>query len=298
MTGRNWLSTAERGSILGIRFMVALCGFVGRPAARFVLKFVALYYLLFATQARRASRSFLRRFHARVTLSMIYRHILNFAEVALDRVFLLRGQFELFEVSSNGFEHMRKLREEKRGAILLGAHLGSFEAMRLCAGKREVPINIITYRGNARMLNSVLAAVSPGAQSRFIELTPGDVNSILRVKELIEAGEMVAILGDRAELDAKAVAVDFFGAKARFPSGLFVLAATLRCPVYLTFSIYRSPNRYEFFCESFAEQIELPRGDREAALLDTVQRYAKRLEHYCRMEPGNWFNFYDFWNES
>jgi predicted LPLAT superfamily acyltransferase len=25
------------------------------------------------------------------------------------------------------------------------------------------------------------------------------------------------------------------------------------------------------------------------------QRYADRLEHYCRVAPYNWFNFYDFW---
>jgi predicted LPLAT superfamily acyltransferase len=26
-----------------------------------------------------------------------------------------------------------------------------------------------------------------------------------------------------------------------------------------------------------------------------LKRYAQRLEHYCRMAPYNWFNFYDFW---
>jgi predicted LPLAT superfamily acyltransferase len=24
-------------------------------------------------------------------------------------------------------------------------------------------------------------------------------------------------------------------------------------------------------------------------------RYVERLEHYCRLAPYNWFNFYDFW---
>jgi predicted LPLAT superfamily acyltransferase len=26
-----------------------------------------------------------------------------------------------------------------------------------------------------------------------------------------------------------------------------------------------------------------------------MQRYADRLEHYCRLAPYNWFNFHDFW---
>jgi predicted LPLAT superfamily acyltransferase len=26
-----------------------------------------------------------------------------------------------------------------------------------------------------------------------------------------------------------------------------------------------------------------------------LQAYVARLEHYCRLSPYNWFNFYDFW---
>jgi predicted LPLAT superfamily acyltransferase len=44
--------------------------------------------------------------------------------------------------------------------------------------------------------------------------------------------------------------------------------------------------------------VVLPRKDREAALREHVQRYVERLEHYCRLQPDNWFNFYDFWSKS
>jgi predicted LPLAT superfamily acyltransferase len=29
-----------------------------------------------------------------------------------------------------------------------------------------------------------------------------------------------------------------------------------------------------------------------------MQRYAERLEHYTRIAPYNWFNFYPFWNQA
>ena len=36
-------------------------------------------------------------------------------------------------------------------------------------------------------------------------------------------------------------------------------------------------------------------GERSAAIEQLLRRYAERLEHYCRLAPYNWFNFYDFW---
>jgi predicted LPLAT superfamily acyltransferase len=294
---RTWLSAAEPGSVLGIRFLVVLCTLFGRAVARAALRPIVLYYVLLQASARRSSRQYLQRTLGRATWPMIYRHFLSFAEVALDRFFLLRGQFHRFQFGSDGFEHLKKLHAERRGAILLGAHVGSFEAMRLIADSRSVPINVITYRGNARMLNAVLQSINPGAVGRFVELAPGDVTSVLRIRDLIEAGELVAILGDRVDLDSNAVVADFFGAKARFPGSLYALAAVLGCPIYLTFSIYRAPNRYDCYCEPFAEKVELRRGHRDQGIAEYVQRYAQRLEYYCRLEPGNWFNFFDFWGD-
>ena len=290
-----WLGTEETGTIIGMRFLVLLCTVFGRGVARAALKPAILYYLIFARTARASSRDWFQRVCGSVSLGMIYRQFLNFAEVALDRVFLLKGELHKLQWGSQGFEQLKALHAEKRGALLLGAHIGSVEAMRLIADNRSLPVNVITYRGNARKLNAVLKSINPGATGRFIELSPGDVSAVLRVRELIEAGELVAILGDRCDLDPNRVSARFFGAQALFPASLYSLAAVLRCPIYLTFSIYRSPNRYDCFCEPFAESIDLPRGRREEELQKYVQRYAARLEHYCRMEPGNWFNFYDFW---
>jgi predicted LPLAT superfamily acyltransferase len=179
--------------------------------------------------------------------------------------------------------------------VLVGAHLGSFEAMRAGAEREDFPINIVGHFENARMINALLSELNPRASARVLHVGKDPIGFATQARDCIAAGEMVAILADRVGLNDKQVVVRFMGADAAFPTGPFLLAHALKCPVYLVFGLYFEPNRYELFCEPFAEQLDLPRGDRQNALRAVVQRYAERLEHYARMAPDNWFNFYDFW---
>jgi predicted LPLAT superfamily acyltransferase len=51
------------------------------------------------------------------------------------------------------------------------------------------------------------------------------------------------------------------------------------------------------YFEAFAECVRLPRATREQELGRYAQAYADRLEHYCRLAPFQWFNFFDFWGD-
>jgi predicted LPLAT superfamily acyltransferase len=290
-----WLAREERGTILGIRFIVWLCNVLGRPVARAFVYVLTFYYMLFAGYGRRSSRAWLTFALGRpATLRDVYRHLANFALVTLDRVFLLQGRRDLFVLEPHGTEHLDALTAAKQGALLLGAHIGSFEAMRARAGGRGHDIHVLAYLQNARRITQVLSALAPEMHARIIAL--GSIDAMIRAKAVVDRGAMLAMLGDRTGLSDKLTYVDFFGRPAPLPTGPFLLASALRCPVLLVFGVYRGANRYELFCEPFAERVILPRGDRERALKEYVQRYAARLEHFARLDPFNWFNVYDFWN--
>jgi predicted LPLAT superfamily acyltransferase len=289
-----WLDVAERGSLLGIWFMVGVCRLAGRAAARLFIGPLVVYFMLFAPRARRASRDYLQRLGRPHGLLDVVAHVRRFAHCTLDRLFWAVGDSARFQVTLTGHEHLKALAETRRGALLMGAHLGSFEAMRGMASRTSIPLNIVGYFKNARLINGVLERLNPQGRTRVISIEPG-VDFVLKLKERIEAGELVALLADRVGLGDRVVESTFLGAPARMPSGPFWLAATLGCPVYLTFGLYREPNRYDLYCEPFAERIELPRGAREEGARGYAQRFAGRLEHYCRLAPDNWFNFYDFW---
>lgn len=290
-----WLETREKGTELGIRFFVWLMRLFGRAPARAFLYPVVFYYVLFYASVRRASREYLERAGVPSGFWAVYRHVLRFAQVVLDRLFLARGRTDMFDVESFGREHLFAHQDRGEGAILIGAHLGSFEAMRMMSAAKNLRINIVGYFHNARRINAMLERLDPRTRTRLVEIQPGSVGFVLAIKELIEKGELVALLGDRVGPDGRAVKVPFFGAPAAFPAGPYLLASVLKCPVYLVFGIYRGKNRYDLYCEPFAERIDLPRGRREEALAEWVAKYAERLEHHCRKAPDNWFNFFDFW---
>ena len=291
--GRAWLETRESGSVLGIRFLLWLGTAFGRWPVRLLLRVIVLYYALIRPAARMASREYLRRVGQAHGFGAVYRHLFCFAQCAADRPFFIAGRRSAFRVETHGEEHLDALHRQGRGAVLLGAHLGSFEALQAQAGHERLVVNVVGYFRNARMINRVLESLGGSIHTRLLEPSAG-VSFALKLRDCIERGEFVAILGDRS-VDAKTVQVDFLGAPAHFPTGPFVLAAALRCPLLLTFGLHHQPNRYELYCEPFADPVTLPRARREEALREHVQRFAHRLEHYCRLAPDNWFNFYDFW---
>ena len=291
-----WLTQRERGALVGMRLMFWMATVLGRAAARQFVSLIAVWYFVFDRRARSASREFLSRIHGRpARASEVFGHILRFARVTMDRVFLLLDGHNSFQVKRTGHDYLAALARERRGAILLGAHLGSFEALRAGAQNTSLPLNIVGHFENARMINAFLSELNKDAAARVVHVGQDPVGFAMKVSERIEQGELVAILADRVGLNDKQIEVPFLGDIARFPTGPFLLASLLKCPVYLVFGLYFEPNRYELFCEPFAERIELPRPQRQAALQAVVQRYAARVEHYARLAPDNWFNFFDFW---
>jgi predicted LPLAT superfamily acyltransferase len=294
--GASWLSAGERGTLLGIRLVYWITTAFGRGPTRILVRIIAAYYTLFGGSVVQASRSWLTTVHQKpATLGMVYRHFVYFAQATIDRIFLLKGKIGGFSVTTTGKQNLFDLVAQRQGAVLLGAHLGSFEAMRADGERIKIPLNVLGHFANARMINTLFEQLNPGMAARVIHIEGNSVDFIFDVQSRVQAGEFVGTMGDRVGLNEKSVEVQFFGKPARFPTGPFVLASVLKCPVFLTFGLYREPNVYDLFCEPFAERLILPRRNRDAEVQAIVQRYASRLEEYCRRAPYNWFNFHDFW---
>jgi len=294
---RDWTTVPERGSGWIIRLMIWITRCLGEGVARFLLYPIAAYFLAASPPQRAAARLYLGRALGRKAgLADLYRLYFAFSATILDRVWLVPGDTAGFRIEVHGLDDLRAAMAEGKGCLLFGAHFGSFEALRTVADGAPVPVSILMHGGHAR-LTSIFDAL--GAPERAGSVIPlGRPDSMLRVRECLEAGGLVGLLADRFPYGERVQRTPFLGSAARFPVGPHMLAAALGAPVLLAFGIWRGWHHYEvrfepFFCPGTA----VARDQRASVIADGVTRYAARLEAICRQHPYNWFNFYDFWAE-
>ena len=293
-----WMRQRERSHLGILRFMVWISLTLGRRVGRVVLHFIALYFVLFSPSARRASRAYLRRALGREpTWRDGYRHVFSFASTIHDRVYLLNDRFDLFDIQFVGDDAMHETLERQPGALLLGAHLGSFEVLRAMAHKRaRVPLAMMMYEENARKINAILHAINPDAQQDVVGL--GHPDSMLKARDRLDEGYLVGLLADRSLANDSTAECMFLGAPARFALGPWRMAAMLRRPVFFMAGLYLGGNRYELRFEQLADFSTVERSERDAAIAQAMQAYADRLGELCRRAPYNWFNFFDFWHRT
>jgi predicted LPLAT superfamily acyltransferase len=301
-----WARQRERSSLWQLRVMRWIAVTAGRRAARLMLHPIVCCFCLGRTTRQHSARYLSRVLGRSATWGDVYAHLFTFAATVLDRVYLLQERFDEFEFAASGAETVHERLAEGRGVLAFGAHLGSFEALRMIGHERGLPVAMIMYEDNARLINETLAALAPRAQMHTIGL--GRVDAMLAIRRWLDDGGMAGLLADRTlpgnSQRSKAVALPFLGAPAVFSDGPFRLAAMLRQKVVFMAGLYRGGRKYDLRFIEIADFGIVPgaemagTGARDLAIRAALERYVATLEALCREAPYNWFNFYDFWADA
>lgn len=290
-----WLSRPERGSERWLRLMTWLSFKVGRDRARWLLYPIAAWFWLRTPHARRDSRQYLNRIldHPAGPRDT-FAHYLTFAATILDRLYLLRGQRELFDIEVHGRELLFRHLRDGRGVFMVGAHMGSFESLRVMSREQQQwQVSMAMFEDNAQRIGALLRTIDPKLTEMIVPL--GQIDSMLKIQARLDRGDMVGFLADRSVGNDPVEMVPFLGAPAPFPTGVFRMAAVLRRPVLGIAGLYLGDNRYRLHFVELADFSNTPRSDRREAIAAAVHTYAATLESFCREAPLNWFNFFDFW---
>ena len=308
----DWARAPERSNMLALRFICGMALLCGRRVTRLLLAPISLYFLLFAPTPRRHIKRYLfRAIGPQAGWRDGYRLLHAFASTVLDRVYFLRGRMDLFDVRIEGGEPLEAEVLAGRGAFLLGAHFGSFEALGACkhhsTHRQQLQLAMLMYPDNAQRITAILNAISlPERRPHVIAL--GRPHSMLALRDWLDGGGLGGMLADRtlpgsedqpAQQRGNNIVLPFLGHPASFDDGPFRLAALLRRKVFFMAGVYAGGARYDVrfdLLADFGERVADP-AERERRIRAAVEAYVARLEALCRAHPYNWFNFHDFWLE-
>lgn len=296
-----WAQAQETGSVWQLRLMRWMALHVPGSITDALIWAIALVY---ACQTGRpttqASAAYLGRVLDRTpTLRERQIHARTFAHVFLDRARLLATGIDDFEIEVQGAQLIEDQHAAGRGGVFLGAHFGSFEALR--AFDRTLPglrVRYLMYPEHAPASTALLNHLNPEVASNVISLANGP-QAMLEVHEALDRGEFVAFLGDRQTGGStrSTMTVSFMGGMIDLPNSPYIAAFAARVPLYLCVAPRLGKKHYGIEISELYNGEPVARAERNTRIAELAQTYANNLERLCFRYPYNWFNFYDIWSK-
>ena len=296
----HWQDRPEGGGRFAMWLIRTIALYGGRRLGRVLLYPITFYFYLRRRSERQASKQYLQRVFGKPAAPwQVFRHLHAYAATTLDRIFLLAHGEKSFDIETVGLDLLDQRVALGRGVLLFGSHQGSFEALRAVGLRRpDLLLRVVLDKQKTPAMTELLEALAPDVGANVIDASKDGTSIALAMAEACGGGAIVAMLADRGRGHEVLRHAPLLGSPAPFPISPWLLAHTLQVPVVLCFGLYLGGNRYRLVFEPLTERVEIPRHNRGPALDAYLATYAQRLEHYIRLEPYNWFNFHDFWQDS
>ena len=284
-------SGKSKGNLLGYKIFVYCIKKIGIKAAYTVLVFVAFYYLFFSWKSTAAVYDYLRR---RKKLSIpsaligIYKSYFTFGQVLIDKIAISAGLRNKFTYEFDGIEILKDLLAQKKGGVLISAHVGNFEiAERFFADiDLDCQINLVVADLEHSAIKNYIESISEKSAVKFI-IVKEDLSHIFEINNALSNNELVCFTGDRYFEGSKIMEEELLGSSANFPAGPFLIASRLKVPVAFVYVMKEKNLHYHLYTRlATFKQID-------AQIL--LKEYTKSVENILEKYPFQWFNYFKFW---
>ncbi len=302
---KHWAQTDERGSLLGILFLLYSFKLLGATVCKLFMSPVLLYFYLFNGTARSNLKAYLVRLNAYFPAAPeasqwhVLKIFFNFGFGIVDRMAAWQGKVSKFKLTKVNNQVFLDLRNKNQGAVIVVSHVGNFEVSRMASGANKGAVfNVFMHTKNAKKFTQAIKKFNPEYALSVIQGDAMNMQMAIELKEKVEAGEFVVIAGDRIPVNNEkgVVEVDFLGEAAKVPIGPYVLAKVLGCPLIGLFCTKQGAG-YQVVFESLANKISFGRNNKQLVLQQHAQHYIHTLERQLKLAPLQWYNFHDFWHK-
>jgi predicted LPLAT superfamily acyltransferase len=291
----------SKGTVLGHKIFVFILNHLGLKLAYIVLRFVALYYFLFARKSNKSIFYFYHnvlKYKKRTAYLKIYKNYYVFGQTLLDKVALMAGVKTKFTVDHEGGKNLDKMDEGGKGGILISAHIGNWEIAGQLLNRLHTTFNILMYENEHENLKKYMDDVEKKKNVKIIAMREGDMGHIIELHNAFNRNELVVVHGDRFRDNAPTLEATFLGKTAKFPAGPFIMAAKFGVPVSVVFAVKETSTHYHFFA---TDPIQVKRSrdpkQTELAVQELLHKYLEEVEKMVHRYPEQWFNYYAFWKE-
>jgi predicted LPLAT superfamily acyltransferase len=283
----------SKGTVLGYKIFVFFIKKVGIKSAYLILYFVASYYFIFL---KKSNASIFYYFRKRLGYSyfkskrMVFNSYYTFGQTIIDKIAIGAGLKNKFTYEHDGREILIKLLEEKKGGVLISAHIGNFEIAEHFFSEIDVnfQINLVTTDLEHSTIKNYLESITQKPSIKFI-LISDDLSHIFEINAALAKNELVCFTGDRYFEGVKSLSDQLLGQEALFPAGPFLIASRLKVPVVFVY-VMKEPNLHYHL---YTREAKVKHRDEIGLLREYVESVEKMISEY----PLQWFNYFDFWNQ-
>ena len=282
----------SRGTVLGYKIFLFCIKKLGLPSAYFVLYFVAAYFCFFAKDSTKSTYYYFRKrlhYSRFKSIISIYRNYFVFGQTIIDKIAISSGLKSKFTYDFDGVERIKEILKQKKGGILISAHLGNFEIAEHFFGELEENdfISLLTTNIEHTAIKDYLDSVTKKSNIKII-LIKEDLSHIFEINAALTRNEIVCITGDRYIKDSKYLIQELLGEEAKFPAGPFLIGSRLQVPVLFVYVLKETSKHYHLY----ARTAHVEHGNAKALL----KEYTQSLEWMLKKYPLQWFNYFAFWD--
>ena len=283
----------SKGTVLGYKIFVFSIKKLGIKTSYLVLIFVAFYYFLFLKESNQAIFYY---FNSRLKYSyfkskrMVYLSYFTFGQTIIDKIAISAGLRNKFTYEFDGVEILKKLLAEKKGGILISAHMGNFEIAEHFFGEIDIDfqINLVTTDLEHTAIKKYLEKITQKPSVKFI-LIKEDMSHVFELSAALGRNELICFTGDRSFEGVKSLPEKLLGQEAQFPAGPFLIASRLKVPVVFVY-VMKEPNLHYHL---YTREAQIKHRDEKGLL----KAYTESVESMLQKYPLQWFNYFDFWDQ-
>ena len=291
---KKWVGTTYGNSWMH-RWLVRLLRFFN---IKVIYAFMAIFVIpvcLVVNPGRKVIYNYFRRIWGLGPVTSFlktYKNFYLFGQVVVDRFAMYAGK--KFQVETEGYEHFTRLASLPEGFVQLSAHVGNYELAGYTLVADNKPFNALVF---SKEKQSVMVNRNKMFQGTNIKMIPiaDDMSHVFLIDQALSQGETVSMPADRINGSEKFISKTFLGKEARFPAGPFRVAVMRGLDVLAVNVMKIGAKRYKIIITPLHYDKTATRQRQTDMLADA---YVAELEKVLRCYPTQWYNYFEFWNET